>query len=393
MILSAYLVLTPLLVIRVPSTPAFGAADILLFPAIVGLLTLDLRRTRFDSLCLLAFGTTFTLQAAIRLMSGTIELGDALREVRPLAIVVPYVVGSQLRLSDSSQRRALRQAVHAGAIAMLIALGIYILKRDVGGAQQTLFVGDGQGLRARASGLIGNTGGFGHLLGGWMYICAAAIADPARQRRLHQLGTYLALGAILLLLSGSRGALVYPLCGLAVYALMRRRFLQSRQIRSVVILLLSAIGALTIFYKYVDPALAQTALTRLDILNISGHGTFYQTRRTSTFSSSLEQAIGTRAWGIGASELGEGTGHFIDNAYLSSFIAGGVAGGSLFLISTAAIIRHIIRVGRTGHLGALWAGLACGHFIYGTYIDTFTLWTSTPWILALLGACRPRLGR
>ena len=268
-------------------------------------------------------------------------------------------------------------------VGMLVVILMYFLEIDAPGAQQELFVGGVLGNVRRASGLVGNTGPFGHLAATWT--CFAFLVgskDPKFGRWIVCLAA--ALGPAAILLSSSRGAVVNCVMAVVAYVLTRpfTRRSQRRRWRASSIVIAVVAGAATVFagLRSLPAEIVDASIDRLNIFSaLEGNNTFTDSSgRYESWPAALSQGLRGPFWGVGPKTYELGTSALVDNSFINAFIISGLVGGFCFigfwlllvLGGLVAVLRDLCRL-------RPWR-LALGQIAQALTGDIYTYWYSMP---------------
>lgn len=164
-------------------------------------------------------------------------------------------------------------------ISCCVGIGLAVGQIRIRENQQSLFVGDGDGLVLRAGGLVGNSGGFGATCA--LLVLLAVFVPVARDERLRLRDTLLAVaGLVGLGLSGNRAALVAVAVGVCIALLLRPDIPAKLGVGKLVAVAGAALVALAVG---ASSRFLSVLRARFDFLNVTGDSTFFASARRRTW--------------------------------------------------------------------------------------------------------------
>ena len=392
LLLTVYAGFSPVLVLRFGEDASAGLPDLLLPVACLTLIGLWGRiRVTAPIVIYLAYIALTVVSSVASLLAGTPVVNLILTE-RLLAVFMPFLLVFQIdEFGEAAFGRLLAAFLIGGAVALTAAAGLHLAGIEVREQQQRLWLDEGS--VSRAAGLTGNTGEFGHLVSLWML--AAVVLTPLagwRYRAIIQFAG-LAGGGYLLLISASHSGFLHLVAGLAIVALFwhariiaRLRFPQVAAIVTGLIVALGCAGLLAdeIQTALFDPAVA-SSIERLDILNLSGRSNFVDETRLSNWPSIIDSIGNHPILGVGFKNYTWSTDIFVDNAFISSLLEGGILAGLTYLTFWIVMVLTCLRLALLdGRYGGAAVAFLVSDLSHALTLDIQTLWYSAPSALMLV---------
>jgi len=377
------LMLVPLVAIPIGAGERASFVDFALFP--IGLLLLY-RRTVPRSAVLLFLGA-FLASAVLLIPLAPKPVLETLRVYRLCAIYAPFVLALALPWDLAAAERALKIAWWFGLAGVLLGFSIFWSEGVVRENQQRLWIAGSAESVLRAGGLLGNSGGFSHLVTGWA-MSALLIRWLALARlNLLQVGITIALLLYGVLATASRASLLQ--IGVSVvFAIVFSIRVEPRAIlRSLAVLTLAVlmgVAAAWALMRVMDPEFLGAVLTRF---GLAGDPTLLVESRRYSHWYDLIRITQWNPFGIGYKRTTDITGLQVDNTFLRIFLELGLLGITSYLAMWALIIWGLLR--RTSDVvvnrfRAAAAGVVMGELARMAFSDTFTMFLSAPTFLVLV---------
>lgn len=372
MLLTLYLVLGPVVVIRSLLPFPVGMVDLL-----APFLVIYIWRRPYS---LTDRPAVFYLLALVLMMPATIiQGGSPLELVRIGLIFGPFIVAYQTR--GDARDRAISTLFYGGLIGASVTLGLVVLDIDLDGAQQRLYV-PGQGSIVRAGGLLGNSGSVGHLVATWMTSAIFMSSHPSGKDFLYRRLPAGLVGSMTLMLSSSRTAFLHVLLAGAAYYAVRVasnrptvKAVMTATARTLMGIVTVVIGLL-LGRSLIGQDFAAHALSRLNPFNVGSSSTFYRSAgRLDSWAVVADDFWNLPFLGRGYSSWsGSRDSLLLDNSYLSVFVAGGILAGLAYaLFWGSSFLRALHQV---DHLRAGAVAVLVGQFVHGLFGDTLSMWYS-----------------
>lgn len=388
-LIQLYSFFSPLVVLRIPNSGAFGASDFLFVPA-AALFLLQRRRVLPGFTIFYLFFIVWAALSSIVQSDPDLTLRSFILAVRALSIYLPFLMVFQIReFSQFEFNRVVWAFILGGGLAIVIGLLSYELGVEIREGQQRIwFDGEFGSGALRAAGLLGSTGGFGHLISLW----GLSVIVVASATRLRWKEWLLPIGLIVLVYalfaSASRAALMHLIIGLIIGApVIFGQFAGRRSLFRVlgtIVLLLISIS--TIFWILVGRAELPVVLRRFDFLGITGESAFFQSVRFSNWRAILEDVEQNPIFGAGYKLYYEKTGIFVDNAFISTIVETGLIGGILYLMFWIYLIRIFLRYYLRGSIyGMAGLSLVVSDAAHALTLDIYSIWFSMPVSFILMG--------
>jgi len=388
----AYAALVPLVVLPI-GTDRIGLCEPLLCLTAVGLLVgRPIARPR---LVHIAFGVFLfaTLLSLIQIDDPALLPGSALRWLRLVAVISPLFLSLVLPADFQEVRRTLRAFFWGGGAAIACGLVIYWLQIPIHVNSQRFWLANGQAPVLRASGLVGDTAAFGHLISVWGLVALGTLWIEGRSGRIWKSCLIIALVVYADLVSSSRAALLDVAGGCLTFLTLTAVSLRVRRNAVVV-----GIGVLLLGTGLL------LGLSQSGLGSASGGGVLENsiTRFVGSDDATLNGFSSGRFEGWAAlvpefSEhpfLGMGyktaqfliPGHLADNALLGIALESGLFGLIAILIALGSMLYGLVARHRMGNryatlLLAIWVG----QLLHGLTADTFTLWCTMPMLFLVTG--------
>lgn len=366
--------------VAIPAGPlSIGAVDLLLPAAILVIATRQAR----PRVTVQLYSVFLTL-----LMLSSIGLGveGVLRSLRVAAIFTPYLLWSSCRFSPGQARELLKVWVVAGGLA--VGLGPLFLLVGVTnfGVTQELFLGGGFGATPRASGLVGNTTPYGHLVASWV-TGAVLTARHLWTRWPLVVAVTTGIGGIALLTASSRGAFVHLLVSGLLMSLLFRRPSPKAWVTtgSKGAVAAASVVAVLVVGLPLLPQPSRFLTATLDRLNPSAD-LFASNARVVSWPLTLTKLpeVPFLGWGVADEITVEG--HLVDNSFLAAGLLAGLVGGLAFagFWLRLAFQGWAFRFDSTPR-SVLFA-ITGGQIVHLMFGEMFTQWYSMAFVMFLLGA-------
>lgn len=381
-ILMAYVIGVPLVVIP----GAGGAGDMLAPLALVVCFKYMSSRLSWPLLFLYAFLTSAIISTLISFMMAELPVGASrgtlLLVFRMAWIYLPLALVMQYRSLDEIQIfRLFRAFLWSGGAACVLGLTLHSLGIQMREEQQMNFYGGGIAATARAGGLLGNSGDFGHLAS---ILASTALTFSILFGRLGKLAPLiLCLALAGIYASSSRAAILHVLVlGVLILPilLLRRRLFQW--------LALTFSGMFVVAYMTLPKLIADPrvyfVIRRFDFLNLTGDTLFYNSSgRTGNWERYIDSIGDNAILGVGYKMISEVFSAPGDNSFLSMFVETGVVSGSFYLMLWLALLWRGISC-FSGRESWVAAGYFLSEMAHMATVDTHGMWATTP--LAVLFA-------
>ncbi len=377
------LMLVPLVAIPIGAGENASLVDCALFP--IGLLLLY-RRTVPRSAVLLFLGA-FLASAILLIPLAPKPVTETLRVYRLCAIYAPFVLALALPWDLAAAERALKIAWWFGLAGVLLGFSVFWSEGVVREHQQRLWIAGSAESVLRAGGLLGNSGGFSHLVTGWA-MSALLIRWLALARlNLLQVGITIALLLYGVLATASRASLL-QIGASVLFAIIFSVRVEPRAImRSLAVLMLAVLmgaAAAWALTRVMDPEFLGAVLTRF---GLAGDPTLLVESRRYSHWYDLIRITQWNPFGIGYKRTTDITGLQVDNTFLRIFLELGLLGIASYLAMWALIVWGLLR--RTSDVvvnrfRAAAAGVVMGELARMAFSDTFTMFLSAPTFLVLV---------
>lgn len=381
-ILMAYVIGVPLIVIP----GAGGAGDMLTPLALIVCLKFMSRRMSWPLVFLYAFIVTALVSSLISFMVAHLPVGASRGELllafRMAWIYLPLALALQYRsLNEGKVYRLFRAFLWSGGAACLIGLTLHALGIQMREEQQMNYYGGGIAATARAGGLLGNSGDFGHLSS---ILVATTLTCSLLFRRFDKLAlVVLCLALVGIYASSSRAAILHVLVlGLMAMPLLllRRRLFQWM----VLAFLGLSIAAYIILPDLLADPRAYFIVRRFDFLNLTGETLFYNSSgRTENWARYIESIGSNPLLGVGYKMIPEVFSAPGDNSFLSILVETGIVPGLFYMLLWLSLLWTGI-IGFSGRESWIAAGFILSEMAHMATVDTHGMWATTP--LALLFA-------
>jgi hypothetical protein len=386
-----YAALVPLIIVPV-GDDRFGLCEPLLCLSAVGLcLAAPFARPQIVHL---AFGLFLlaTLLSLTQISDPALLAGSALRWVRLLSVGIPLYFSRVLPPVPHVQR-ALRAFRWGGAAAIVCGLVIYWLQIPVNSQSQQFWLGYGHAPVLRASGLIGDTAAFGHLISVWGLVALGTLWMETPAYRLWKCGFVLAVVIYADLVTSSRAALLDTAAGLLVFSSLTAARRQTH--RNVAVAIVCASVAGTALLVGISQSGWQSGAGDGVLNNSIGRFVGFGSASLDTFSSGRVDG-----WTELVPEMAEhplvGTGYkttkylwpgrFSDNVFVGTALESGLIGLTSLLLVLCAIFHGLFMRHRVGNRDAtLLLAVWVGQVLHGLTADTFTLWSIMPMLFLVTG--------
>lgn len=377
------LMLVPLVAIPIGAGERASFVDFALFP--IGLLLLY-RRTVPRSAVLLFLGA-FLASAMLLIPLAPKPVTETLRVYRLCAIYAPFVLALALPWDLAAAERALKIAWWFGLAGVLLGFSIFWSEGVVRENQQRLWIAGSAESVLRAGGLLGNSGGFSHLVTGWA-MSALLIRWLALARlNLLQVGITIALLLYGVLATASRASLLQIGVSVVFAVIFSIRVEPRAILRSLAVLTLAVlmgVAAAWALMRVMDPEFLGAVLTRF---GLAGDPTLLVESRRYSHWYDLIRITQWNPFGIGYKRTTDITGLQVDNTYLRIFLELGLLGIASYLAMWALIVGGLLR--RTAdavvnRFRAAAAGVVMGELARMAFSDTFTMFLSAPTFLVLV---------
>ena len=325
-------------------------------------------------------------------------IGALFRVSRAAFIASPFLLAAlfSAELGPRVRSRVLDLVMFGSLLGILIGIAAYYLGFSVVPAQTYDY---GRGLVARATGMMGDAGAFGHL-GSSAAALALCLFFIERRPSFHRMILCFALIAIMPLFfytSLARAPLVdlavvmLAIIGFAAFAIYRR----GRVFARLGIALGCAVAALG-FVAEAYPVEWRTAVTRLDleaIVAFADDPTSLLERlgsgRSNVWEESLSLAEDHIALGLGYKGLTSQYNLPGDNLFITTFADLGLPGvlilGSCLAAFSAACLWTTVQAGRTDLTAAILGPVWLGQLVHTIFVDITTFYSSFPLILMIAG--------
>ncbi|WP_226629391.1 O-antigen ligase family protein [Alloyangia pacifica] len=373
-----YAALIPLVVLPSP-VGKIGAVDLILPFALFGLIAYRERKLTVPELFLSTLGILAFLSTFFNIARG-IAPPEAILLVRVFAIFLPFIiVMSKRNFGDDDLWVLTKVFLTSGGVAILLGIAMHHLGIQVRDDQQRNWYGNGLGSSIRAGGLLGNTGGFGHISSLWGIVCAGILLLKG-MRYWAVLVIFISLYATYI--STSRAAFIH--IAVSLIFLIPIFFGGRRIISALVATPVVFIGF--IYWAVGSDVSPETlfALRRLDILNLTGESLFFKTVRFNNWSIYLDYVLNYPAWGIGFKNTDHMIGTPGDNSFLTITLELGVLCGVLYAAFWIWLICRFLFAKGARRLVGL--SIVSGEIVHALTLDTHTLWISTPAALLFIAA-------
>lgn len=379
------LALIPLVAIPLPGATddaRVSFVDLAALPIFVLLLI----RGRLARSSVLLFLLAFLFCAWLSILGPDSGLKDALRVYRLCAIYAPFILALSIPWGLPTVERALKVFWWSGLLGIVLGMIVYWLFGAVREDQQRLWLAGSGGSVFRAGGILGNSGGFSHLIAGWAMtaICLRWIA--AKRLALAELAITFAVLVYGIAVTASRAALLQSSVAVAFTL-----FFVARSDRKNVPRLFLIVGSSVFLLAILVPLLVTIFDTGYlnAILARFGLGDGNDILRSGRYAhwSELLRTIDWSPIGSGYKRTTDATGLQVDNSYLRIFLELGAIGLVSFVLMWLAIQTKLLSatidpVVRRYQAAA--AGLAMGELARMFYSDTFTMYLSAPTFMAIV---------
>lgn len=390
-LIMAYALLVPLVVVPTPLGKSIGAADLLLPLALVALAAGSRRDVAPWRVFLVLFLAGAMVVTALRLVSSDAASTDASEAILVVRVVVNYIplalVLDWQHLTHQKVGQYVGAFLLSGSLAVFIGVVLHHLGVQVRDAQQQIWFEGRPGVVLRAGGLLGNSSDFGHL--------AAALGTAAITLGVLVVGRPWLMWLVFVLalyatfLSASRASLVHLLVAAAIMGFARSGGSSRSPRRAIAVVGLAVAGYLTL----VTPSRElEATLVRLDVLNLTGGSTFFESdTRSQSWSQILRLISSHPLLGIGYGRTVSVVGDAGDNAFLSVAVELGVLVGSAFLLLWMGLAVRAL-FGRLSYPRLVAIAVVFSELVHMLTVDTYRMWATMPVVALLIGlslASRP----
>ncbi len=387
------LLLIPLVAIPIGGAERASAVDIAGVPILLLLLA---RRTLPRSLILMFLGS-FLFSALLLLPLSPNPVLETLRIYRLAAIYAPFVLALTLPWDLEDAERALRIAWWAGLLGILLGFSVFWSEDTVRDRQQRLWIGESSESVLRAGGLLGNSGGFSHLITGWAMGALLLRWFALARQNLFQVAITISLLLYGILATASRSSLLHIGAALFFSLLFMARVDPRSILRNILLLMVAvllAAAAAAALLSVMEPDFVEAVLTRF---GMTGDPSLLLQSRRYDHWYDLIRITQWNPFGIGYKHTTEVTGLQVDNSYLRIFLELGLLGITSYLAMWTLVLTGLLKRTadiRVNRFRAAAAGMVMGELARMVFSDTFTMFLSAPTFLVLVAiALRLRAGQ
>ena len=247
----------------------------------------------------------------------------------------------------------------------------------------------------RAGGIVGNTGGFGHLASLWYGVCVIYITIFLKSKKILCF-TFLVLVIVpVLVVTSSRAAITnisvcsfFWFCAhISSFAKLSTIFTVS--VRAYVVLFLSLLSVLImgqigfLSLPRIDHAFLLESVSRLNYISIfDGGGEFLRTIRFEGWSVAFGHLVDSPVFGLGYKQYSYVSGYYVDNSFIGIAVDFGIPAALLFVLfwcSLLAVAYRLIVAGGPGYLCVL--GFLLANILHAMTLDIYTNWYTMPTLL------------
>ncbi|QDU27129.1 O-Antigen ligase [Anatilimnocola aggregata] len=390
LLVMAYGLLVPLIVVPIGGE-RFGLCEPLMLPCLLALCLVALQSAPKLHHLAMAMFLVAAMLSLVQIVDGEMLLGSAKRWLRLLAIVSPFFLSLILPVTDKLIVQGLRAFFVGGAAAIVCGFFIYWLQIPIYADSQKLWLANGQAPVLRASGLVGDTASFGHLISLWCLLAIGSLWLDHSPGRTWKSAAVLAVVAYAVLVSSSRAALLNVVGGLWTLWMLSHSNSRAHRNGIVVAGMLLTIAFVALSLRSMvgsgEPggALAGSLDRFLGSEQTTANG--FASGRLESWSSYLFECSEYLLLGTGYKTAHLVVpGHFADNALLGVVVETGLPGLFCMLLLLAAIFYGLWRQHQQGNrFGTLLLAVWVGQMLHGLTADTFTLWTTMPELYLLTG--------
>jgi hypothetical protein len=359
-----------------------GFVDLIGFPLML-LLMLRLPRSAIFFALFVFLGT-----ALISVLSAQTSKIKTLASVyRLIAIYTPFAIALSLSWTPQAAERAVRWFWWSGLAGVLLGMFVYWIFGAVREHQQALHLGESGGVVYRAGGMLGNSGGFSHLITGWAMsaLCLRWLGFG----RLPRWQLLVTLGLLIygIIVTASRAAVLQVAAGMFFALLFMLRAGRSNAGRIVPVVGVFAIALLLLLplaAMLVDDNFLRGVMMRF---GLTDSRSLMQTSRWDNWAQ-LVNLLGWTPIGIGYKTTTALTSINVDNSYLRIFFEMGVLGLLSFIAFWGLVLFNLL-VGDSDpnvrRVKAVAAGMLMGELARMFFSDTFTMYLSMPTMALLMG--------
>jgi hypothetical protein len=377
------LLLIPLIAIPISQTERASTVDLAGLP----ILLLLLARRRIPRSMLLLFLASFLVSALLLLPLAPSPVLETLRIYRLAAIYAPFVLALTLPWDVEDAERALRIVWWAGLAGILLGFSIFWSEDTVRERQQRLWIGESSEAVLRAGGLLGNSGGFSHLITGWAMAALLLRWFALGRLNLVQVAITVTLLLYGILATASRASLLQVGAALLFGFFLIVRADPRSVLRSVFLLVVAGLlasAAAAALLVVMEPEFVDAVLTRF---GLAGDPSLLLQSRRYEHWYDLIRITQWNPFGIGYKRTTELTGLQVDNSYLRIFLELGLLGIFSYLAMWALVLVGLLRRGAdtlVNRYRAATAALVMGELARMAFSDTFTMFLSAPTFLVLV---------
>lgn len=358
-----------------------GFVDLMGFPLML-LLMLRLPRSAIFFALFVFLGT-----ALISVLSAETSKIKTLASVyRLMAIYTPFAIALTLTWTPQTAERAVRWFWWSGLAGVMLGLFVYWIFGAVREHQQALHLGESGGVVYRAGGVLGNSGGFSHLITGWAMsaLCLRWLGFGRLPR--WQLLVTLALLIYGILVTASRSAVLQVVAGIFFSMLFMMRAGRSNAGRIVPVVGAFAVALLLLLplaAMFVDDNFLRGVMMRF---GLTDSRSLMQTSRWDNWAQ-LINLLGWTPLGIGYKTTTALTSINVDNSFLRIFFEMGVPGLLAFIAFWGLVLFNLL-IGSSNpnvrRIKAVAAGMLMGELARMFFSDTFTMYLSMPTMMILI---------
>jgi len=377
------LMLVPVFAIPIGGGERASMVDFALVPIFLLLL---IRRTLPRSVMLLFLGA-FLVSAVILVPSAPRPVLETLRVYRLFAIYAPFVLALTLPWTLRDAERALTIVWWFGLAGVLLGFSVFWTEGVVREHQQRLWIGDTSEVVLRAGGLLGNSGGFSHLITGWAMSALLLRWFALARLNLLQVALTIALLIYGVLATASRSSLLH-IGATGLFAALFLVRVEPRAIfRGLFLLAVTAVVSILaawVLLRIMDPDFLDAVLSRF---GLAGDPSLLIESRRYSHWYDLIRITQWNPYGIGYKRTTELTGLQVDNSYLRIFLELGLLGIAGYVAFWATVMGKLLSRSAdpvVNRFRAAAAGIAMGELARMAFSDTFTMFLSAPTFLVLI---------
>lgn len=380
-LLCAYTVLIPLFVVRITDDIAIGAVDILApISAIILIASRKRSSMQIDEALAWMFLIWSLVSAVFAIAIGTFNVRSAL-VMRLVFIFMPFMLTMMaVDFSCRDLERLLNIFIWSGGASICIGIVLYSMGVSTSTTIQQNWYG-GAAPTARAGGLAGNSGDFGHLAAAWTIICISF--GLYFKKTQFAIMSILAIGLYASYISSSRAAILHIAIGIIMIAPI---IFYKRKILNITIAAMIGLVAFILILNWAatDPN-AFYVIKRFDIINASGESTFYQTGRFGNWQMFLDHSLDNLFFGVGFKNIMPVVGAPGDNAFLTILVESGLIAALCYLLFWVILVIKSFLV-RDRILRIAMVAIILSEIAHMTTVDTYTMWSTSPFILMFIAA-------